>query len=96
MAEQIEGTVVSISKSGSLVTDISAGQLALAPRDERVTVSCGGHDTACILSADHDEPESTLLAMIGPSDKLEIAIVGMNISEMLGLKVGEKVVVKWE
>jgi len=93
--QKIEGTIVSISEAGYLVSDITADQLADAPHDEQVTVSCGGHDTNCILPVDHSEPESTLLAMIGQSGSLEIGIVGMNISEMLGLKVGEKVVVKW-
>ncbi len=95
MAQKIEGTVDSINEEGFLVTTISADQLADAPRDESVTISCGGHDTNCILPVDHSEPESTLLAMIGNSGRLELGIVGIPISEMLGLKVGEKVVVKW-
>jgi S-adenosylmethionine hydrolase len=95
VARTIEGTVVSINQAGNLVSNITAGQLADAPRDERVTIGCGGHETNCILPPDHNEPESTLLAMIGESGTLEIGIVGMSISEMLGLKVGEKIVVKW-
>ena len=95
MPQKIEGAVISISETGNLVSDITADQLADAPRDEQVTVSCGGHDTNCILPPDHSEPESTLLAMVGESGNLEIGIVGVSISEMLGLKVGEKVVVKW-
>ena len=92
---QIEGTVVSINDNGNLVSDITVEQLANTPRDEKATTVCGGHETNCILESNHNEPESTLLAMIGDSGNLEIAIVGMNISEMLGLKVGEKIVVKW-
>ena len=96
MAERIQGIVASISESGNLVTDITAEQLADAPRDERVSISCGGHETNCIFSENHSEPESTLLALITELGRLEIGIVGMNISEMLGLKVGEQVVVKWD
>ncbi len=95
MAQRIEGTVVAIKDDGSLVSDITADRLADAPKGEQTTIMCGGHETQCLLDADHNEPESTLLAMIGASGHLEITIDGMNLSEMLGLKVGETIVVKW-
>ncbi len=92
---KVEGVVISIDDQGNLVSDISADQLAESPRDEQVSVNCGGHETNCILEAGHNEPDATLVAMIGASGNLEIGIVGISISEMLGLKVGETVVVKW-
>lgn len=95
MAQRVEGAVVSISDDGHLVTDISAAQLHAAPTDERVSVECDGHVTQCIFEADHGQPEATLLALIGASGNLELAIVGENIGMMLGIGVGEKVVVQW-
>jgi S-adenosylmethionine hydrolase len=91
----MEGRVTAITADGRLLSDITAEQLAHAPRDDRVTVICGDHETVGIFSSEHQEPESTLLALIGPSGRLEIMLVGMNISEMLGIQVGERVVVKW-
>lgn len=95
MAQRVEGSVVSISDDGHLVTDITAAQLHSAPTDERVSVECDGHVTQGIFGVDHDEPEATLLALIGTSGNLELAIVGENISMMLGIGVGKKVVVEW-
>ena len=95
MRGRIEGTVVSITDAGSLVTDISADQLKDAPTDESVAIVCDGHETNGIFSADHDHPEATFLALIGASGKLELEIVGLSASAMLGVRGGEQVVVTW-
>jgi S-adenosylmethionine hydrolase len=95
VAGKIEGAVVAISEAGNLVTDISADQLADVPRNESVTVSCDEHETIGIFSADHQEPPMTLLAVVGSNGQLELEIVGDSAKLMLGVRVGEKVVVKW-
>lgn len=95
VAQTIKGSVVSIDEVGNLVTDITAQQLADTPTDESVTVHCEGHETLGIFAVDHSEPDATLLAMIGTSGNLELAIVGISISAMLGISVGAEVVVTW-
>ena len=95
MANLIEGSVVSISDAGDLVTDIGEDQLNGAPRDTSVTVSFGPHETNGIFTADHGEPDSTLIAIVGASGFLEIGIVGLSIHDMLQVGVGEKISVKW-
>jgi S-adenosylmethionine hydrolase len=95
VAGKIEGTVVAISEAGNLITDISAEQLADVPRNDSVSVSCDEHETIGIFPAEHQEPPMTLLALVGGSGKLELEIVGDSAKIMLGVRVGEKVVVKW-
>lgn len=95
MPATIEGKVVAITDTGNLVTDIGADQLSDAPRDDRVTVACDEHETVGIFDADHGEPESTLIAVLGDSGCLELEIVGLSASLMLGVRVGERVVVRW-
>ena len=95
MAGKIEGTVVAISEAGNLVTDITAAQLSDVPRNDAVTISCDEHETIGIFPADHQEPPMTLLALVGQSGQLELEIVGDSAKIMLGVRVGEKVVVKW-
>ena len=90
MAQQIEGTVVSFDTDGNLVTDIS-----VVPRDERVSVTCDEHETAGIFGLGHDQPEMTLLAILGQHGALQISIVGDSAKIMLGIDVGERVVVRW-
>jgi S-adenosylmethionine hydrolase len=92
---KVEGEVVSIDSFGNLVTNITAEALANAPRDESVTIRCDDHETLGIYNTYADQPEMTLIALVGSSGQLEIAIVNDSAKIMLGVRVGEKVVVKW-
>lgn len=95
MSGKIEGTVTATTENGNLVTDITAAQLEGVPRDERVSVSCGGHQTVGIFPPDHSEPEMTFLAVLN-DDQLQLTIVGDSAKIMLGLQEGEAVVVEWQ
>ena len=96
MAGKIEGRVVAIAENGNLITDIAAEQLQHAPSDQRVSISCDEHVTSGLFRSGHAEPEMTLLALLGDRGVLELEIVGDSASLMLGISVGEKVVVQWE
>lgn len=95
MSEKITGSVVSLSETGGLVSDITLEQLVDAPRDESVSISVGGHKTIGIYSEDHGQPDATLLAIATESSPLRIELTGISVSEMLGLNVGETVTVEW-
>jgi hypothetical protein len=60
-----------------------------------VTVTCDEHETNGIFRPGHNEPEATFLALIGASGRLTLTIVGDSARAMLGIGVGEKVVVRW-
>ena len=92
---KIDGTLASATEAGDMLTDITAEQLADAPRDERVAVSCGGHQTIGIHTVDHSQPEMTFLAIVD-DQQLRLTIVGENARAMLGLNVGDAVVVQWQ
>ena len=95
MSGKVEGSVVSVSETGNLVTDISSDRLELTPRDERVTVRCDDHETNGIFDANHDQPAATLLAILGSSGCLELEVVGDSAKIMLGIGPGERVEVVW-
>ena len=95
MAGKIEGKVVAYGESGNLVTDIAVDALRAAPRDQTVTITCDEHETVGIYAADHPEEPCTLMAILGSDGFLEITIVGDSAKVMLGVALGEKVVVKW-
>lgn len=95
MSNQIEGTVVSLTSSGSLVCDIDLEQLANVPRDESTSIKFAGHETFGLYEADHEQPEMTMVAKLNQQKQLEIEIVGLNLSDMLGIAVGESVSVHW-
>ena len=65
------------------------------PRDENTVVKFGGHETHGLFPNDHGQPDATMVAFLGKSGSLEIEIVGVSLSDMLGIKTGEKVSVTW-
>jgi hypothetical protein len=92
---RIEGRIVAYSPEGNLVSDIAHDRLAQTPRGVEVTITCDEHQTAGIFPAGHPEEPCTLLAILGHSGCLELTIVGESAKGMLGVPVGEKVVVEW-
>ena len=94
LSNTIEGSVEKIGESGNLITDIALEQVAGLPADDSVKVTFGGHETHGVHPTVHEQPMGTLVASRGESGFLEIEIVGIGIAEMLGIKVGEAVVVQ--
>lgn len=95
MPGQIVGKIVAFSEQGNLVSDIVAEQLGQVPRHDEVVVRCDEHETNGLFSADHRQPEFTLIAVIGASGKLELEIVGDSAKIMLGVPLGECIEVRW-
>jgi hypothetical protein len=95
VANRITGEVIEVDSFGNLATNITREMLADVPTGETVTVACDGHVTQGIFNTYSEQPPMTLIALVGSSDRLELAIVGENASIMLGLTVGAPVVVSW-
>lgn len=93
--QQIEGEVVEVDSFGNLVTNITSTMLDGAPMGETVAVKCDGHQTNGIFQAYSDQPEMTLIALVGSTDRLELAIVNDSAAAMLGVTVGTPVIVDW-
>jgi S-adenosylmethionine hydrolase len=95
-AGSIEGIVESIDSFGNLITNISAAALEKTPRGpDDVRIECEEHETCGIFSQYADQPEMTLIALVGSDGKLELAIVGDSAAIMLGVRVGAPVRVSW-
>jgi S-adenosylmethionine hydrolase len=95
VAAKVEGKVVAYSDVGNLVSDIPIDRFKELPASNSVTVTCDEHQTIGIYPADHPEEPFTLMAILGQSGFLELTIVGESAKAMLGVQLGEKVVVKW-
>ena len=91
----IQGAVRTVDSFGNLVTDIPADKLRDAPQDDSVRIECDEHETQGIFRTYGEQPPMTLLALIGSSGFLEIAIVGDSAAMMLGVQPGAKVTVRW-
>lgn len=91
----VSGQVTELNEAGDLLTDIAVSSCELAPNLLEVKIQIGPHETLGIHPANHNEPEGTLIAIASERGLLDISITGMNISEMLGISVGQKVTVSW-
>jgi len=94
-ANKIEGAVESIDSFGNLITNIPADALTNVPRGEEVAVVCDEHETRGIFTTYAEQPEMTLIALVGSSGRLELAIVGDSAAIMLGVRAGAPVTVTW-
>jgi S-adenosylmethionine hydrolase len=95
LAAKIQGEVISIDSFGNLVTNITAEMLAPIPKPEQVSIRCDEHETVGVWKTYADQPPMTLVALVGSSGKLELAIVDDSAKMMLGVRVGEKVTLSW-
>ena len=95
MPGKIEGRVRSIDSFGNLITDIPADVLADVPTEpDRVRIRCDEHETQGLFRT-YDQPPMTLVALVGSSGFLELAIVADSAALMLGVRVGTPVAVLW-
>ena len=94
--EKVRGEVISIDSFGNLVTNISDDLLAGKPNDSRACVVCGIYETFGIYHTYGEQSAGMLVALIGSSGRLELAIVDDNAAARLGVSVGTPVVVAWE
>jgi hypothetical protein len=95
-ARRIDGAVEEIDSFGNLITNITAEMLHGWPVDERVCTVCNIFETWGIWSTYGEQPSGTLVALIGSSGRLELAVVDDNAAERLGLHPGTPVTIAWE
>ena len=79
-----------------MITNITHDLLAGRPNDSRACVVCGIFETYGIYRATASKPPGMLVALIGSTHRLELAIVGDNAAARLGVSIGTPVVVAWE
>jgi S-adenosyl-L-methionine hydrolase (adenosine-forming) len=92
---RIDGEVIEVDSFGNLVTNITRAMLDGVPTNDSVVISCDDHETMGIFATFSDQPPMTLMAHVGSTGRLELAIVDENASAMLGVKVGAPVRVSW-
>jgi len=93
--ERIRGEVMAIDSFGNLITNILYDHLADKPRDSRICVACDIYETFGIHQSYGGHPPGELVALIGSSSRLELAVVGDNAAERTGISIGTPVVVAW-
>lgn len=95
-ADRIDGAVIEIDSFGNLITNLTADMIAGHPTDRRACIVCNIFETWGIYSVYAEQPSGTLVALIGSSGRLELALVGDNAAQRLGIAIGATVTVAWE
>ncbi len=93
---RIEGAVEQIDSYGNLITNVTVEMLEGRPTDERVCIICNIYETFGIYRTYAEHPPGTLVAIIGSTGQLELAVVGDNAASRLGIEIGMPVIVAWE
>jgi S-adenosylmethionine hydrolase len=95
VAARLVGSVVDISPSGDLVTDLTQAQLAaVGYNTETKVVVDDEFETIGIYGEDHKQPEMTLVAILGNDSPLRLSLISDSASRMLGVKKGAKVEIR--
>jgi len=92
---RIEGSVLLIDSFGNLVTDIRAVLLPSAPEAADARVSCQGRIVTGLVRTYGEATVGSLIALIGSSGHLELAVVGGSAAATLRAVPGDPVVVSW-
>jgi S-adenosyl-L-methionine hydrolase (adenosine-forming) len=92
---RIEGEVIEVDSFGNLITNITRAMLDGVPGGDSVIITCEDHETQGIFATFSDQPPMTLMAHVGSTGRLELAVVDENASAMLGVRVGAPVRVSW-
>lgn len=94
LPDRIEGSILLIDSFGNLITDIMAEMLAGWPAEKSVRIVYRQREIGGLSRTYGDQPPGSLVALVGSSGRLEVAVVGGNASRSLGANVGESVVVQ--
>jgi S-adenosyl-L-methionine hydrolase (adenosine-forming) len=95
-SNRIDGAVIEIDSFGNLITNVTADMIAGRPTDRRACVVCNIYETWGIYGTYAEKPSGTLVALIGSSGRLELALVGDNAAQRLGVGIGSPVTLAWE
>jgi S-adenosylmethionine hydrolase len=87
--DQVRGEILRIDRFGNLITNIARSAVATDPR--RAEVRIGSHRVAGIVSTYAEAAPGALCALIGSSERLEIAVNGGSAAEAVGAVRGTEV-----
>jgi S-adenosylmethionine hydrolase len=93
--QKILGEVLSIDGFGNLITNIRGQSLARRDKASPLRIECEGLSTKNFVRTYADRPPGTLVALIGSSGLLELAIVGGSAANHVGARIGSLIHVSW-
>jgi len=93
---RIEGSVLLVDSFGNLITDIRSAMLPPSFAAEDLAVVCRDYQITGLCRTYGDAPPGTLVALVGSSDRLELAVVRGSAAALTGATPGDRVIVTWK
>lgn len=93
--QEMTGQVVEIDHYGNLITNLRPVMLSGAPLDERLRITLGVHETFGLWRTYAQQPPQTLVALVGSTGFIELAVVNGSAARMLRAGVGDAVRLSW-
>jgi hypothetical protein len=93
---RIEGEVLDVDSFGNLISNVTSDLLAAVPPNAAIRVACGGREVPGLASTYGKHPRSSLIALVGSSGMLELAVVDGSAARLLDAGVGAPVTVVWK
>ena len=90
---RVGGEILAIDSFGNLISNISQDVLAAVGIADSATIHCGGRTISGLAATYGRCPPGTLIALIGSSSRLEIAVVNGSAAVELRAEVGDSVTV---
>lgn len=94
-AEGLEGSVLYVDRFGNVISDITRSMLADWPEGASPWVGCRGAWVQGISRTYAQHPPGSLVAVVGSTGRLELAVVGGSAAARLGASVGERFEVRF-
>jgi S-adenosyl-L-methionine hydrolase (adenosine-forming) len=91
---RIEGQIIDVDGFGNLITNLTADLLATLRLDIPLQITFGPHRLDRISHTYGDHATGELIALIGSTGRLEMAIVNGNASATLRFGPGERIVIE--
>ncbi|HPM84635.1 MAG TPA: SAM-dependent chlorinase/fluorinase [Candidatus Anammoximicrobium sp.] len=88
---RLQGEIIAIDTFGNLISNITQDLIAATRAPDAATVHCGGRTISGIVATYGQRPPGTPIALVGSSNRLEIAVVNGNAAVELRAQVGEAV-----
>lgn len=88
---RLQGEILAIDSFGNLIANIPHHLLATAGADDSATVQCGGRTISGLADTYGRHTPGTLIALVGSSNRLEIAVVNGSAAVELRAEVGDAV-----
>jgi S-adenosylmethionine hydrolase len=95
VAARLVGSVVEISPTGDLITDLGYDEIvSMGHNGETRVIVDEEFETLGIFDADHKQPDMTLIAVLETGQPLRLSLVSDSASMMLGVKKGARVEIR--